>query len=51
MRIPDDYKTWNVALQEKDPDSLLSFWNDMLAFRKREEDILVCLLSVLARAF
>ncbi|OXG71919.1 alpha-glucosidase [Cryptococcus neoformans var. grubii Br795] len=41
MRIPDDYKTWNVALQEKDPDSLLSFWKDMLAFRKREEDILV----------
>jgi len=35
MRVNDDYKDWNVAKQEKDDTSVLSFWKAMLAFRKK----------------
>ncbi|TKA43122.1 hypothetical protein B0A54_06070 [Friedmanniomyces endolithicus] len=34
MRVHDDYRDWNVAKQIEDPDSVLSFWKRMLAFRK-----------------
>lgn len=34
MRVHDDYKEWNVAKQEKDEKSVLSFWKAMIAFRK-----------------
>ena len=35
MRVHDDYKEWNVAKQQKDPHSVLSFWKAMLVFRKK----------------
>jgi len=35
MRVHDDYKEWNVAKQQEDPHSVLSFWKAMLAFRKK----------------
>ena len=35
MRVHDDYREWNVAKQTNDPDSVLSFWKKMLAFRKK----------------
>lgn len=34
MRANDDYPEWNVAKQEGDKDSVLSFWKNMLSFRK-----------------
>ncbi|KAK5715618.1 hypothetical protein LTR15_010264 [Elasticomyces elasticus] len=34
MRVHDDYKDWNVAKQIGDPESVLSFWKNMIAFRK-----------------
>lgn len=42
MRIPDDYTTCNVAVEENSSDSVLSFWKEMLALRKEREDQLVC---------
>ncbi len=41
MRVNDDWKECNVAAQEGDPASLLSFWRDLLAWRKEREDLLV----------
>ncbi|KAK3111322.1 hypothetical protein LTR53_013545 [Teratosphaeriaceae sp. CCFEE 6253] len=35
MRVHDDYPEWNVAKQIDDPESVLSFWKSMLAFRKK----------------
>jgi len=35
MRVNDDYKEWNVAKQQKNETSVLSFWKAMLAFRKK----------------
>lgn len=35
MRVHDDYTEWNVAAQKDDPKSVLSFWKQMLAFRKK----------------
>lgn len=35
MRVHDDYPNWNVAKQVDDPNSILSFWRAMLAYRKR----------------
>jgi oligo-1,6-glucosidase len=35
MRSHDDYPEWNVSKQKDDPDSVLSFWKAMLAFRKK----------------
>lgn len=34
MRVHDDHKEWNVAKQREQPDSVMSFWKAMLAFRK-----------------
>lgn len=45
MRIPDDYRTCNVARQEKQSNSVLSFWKNMLALRKEREDELVSGIS------
>ncbi|ORX36241.1 alpha amylase [Kockovaella imperatae] len=35
MRVNDDYREWNVEAQKDDPKSVLSFWKDMIKFRKR----------------
>jgi oligo-1,6-glucosidase len=40
MRVNDDYKSWNVEIQERDPNSVLAFWKQALRTRK-EHDILV----------
>ena len=45
MRIPDDYKTWNVSNQINDQNSVLSFWTRVLVVRKQYEDDLVKLLT------
>ena len=41
MRVNDDYKEWNVALQEKDDDSVLAFWREVLELRLKEKDVFV----------
>ena len=40
MRVNDDYKIYNVLAQQKDNTSVLACWKEMLALRKREEDVL-----------
>ena len=40
MRVNDDYKMYNVVAQQNDNASVLALWKDMLALRKREEDVL-----------
>ena len=35
MRVHDDYKEWNVAKQQNDESSVLTFWKRMIAFRKK----------------
>lgn len=35
MRVNEDYKEWNVAKQQGDDQSVLSFWKKMLTFRKK----------------
>ena len=40
MRVHDDYKTWNVAAQTKDPESVLTFWTKMLRIRKEYEALI-----------
>lgn len=38
MKVHDDYKEgWNVAAQVDKPDSVFSFWQKMLQFRKKYE--------------
>ncbi|OBS25204.1 hypothetical protein FPOA_05739 [Fusarium poae] len=41
MRVNDDFKEWNVANQENDNDSVLSFWRQVLGLRQKEKDIFV----------
>lgn len=41
MRVNDDYPEWNVAAQEGKPDSVLAYWREALAVRKRERDVFV----------
>jgi oligo-1,6-glucosidase len=41
MRVHDDYKTINAAQQEKDDDSVLSFYKRMLRLRKEHKDVFV----------
>ena len=41
MTINRDYKDWNVASQIEDPNSVMSYWKQMLAFRKKQADVLV----------
>ena len=40
MRVHDDYATWNVAAQMKDPASVWSFWQEMLSLRKKYEALI-----------
>lgn len=47
MRIPDDHKVCNVASQLEDADSVLSFWRQIIKFRKDHEDDLVRLSFVI----
>jgi glycosidase len=37
MRVHDDYKTWNIEAQRKDPNSVWSFWKRMLSLRHEYE--------------
>ena len=39
MRVHDDYKEWNIESQMKDPNSVWSFWQTMLALRKKYESL------------
>lgn len=41
MRVNDDWRECNVAKQADDPASMLSFWRDLLAWRKANEDVLI----------
>jgi len=34
IKVNEDYKEWNVAVQETDEDSVLSFWKRLLKVRK-----------------
>lgn len=41
MRVNDSYAEINVARQQGDPGSVLSFWKDMIRFRKAHAGLLV----------
>lgn len=41
MRVHDLYPEINVAKQQKEEDSVLAFWRDMIRFRKENADVLV----------
>ena len=41
MRVMDSYTTINVAQQESDPTSVLSFYRRMLALRKEHKELFV----------
>ncbi|KUI61914.1 Eukaryotic peptide chain release factor subunit 1 [Cytospora mali] len=41
MRVNDSYVEINVARQQGQPGSVLSFWKDMIRFRKAHADLLV----------
>lgn len=40
MRVNDDFREWNAAAQQDDPESVLNFWKRLLKTRK-ENDLLV----------
>jgi oligo-1,6-glucosidase len=42
MKVHDDHTEWNVASQKDSPESVLSFWKDMLAFRKKNLGCVSC---------
>lgn len=39
MRVNDDFKEWNVEKQEGKDDSVLAYWRQVLAMRKKEKDV------------
>ncbi len=41
MDVHPDYTEWNVENQIDDPDSVLSYWKDVLALRKELKDVFV----------
>lgn len=41
MRVNDEYPTWNASLQINDPDSVYSYWSNLLKFRKEYLNIIV----------
>jgi glycosidase len=41
IRVHDNYKEINVAAAQKDPDSILAMWKQMLRLRKQYRDVLV----------
>ncbi|KAH6974545.1 glycoside hydrolase superfamily [Ilyonectria sp. MPI-CAGE-AT-0026] len=41
MRVNDDFDEWNVAQMEKDDNSVLAFWKEVLALRQKEKDVFV----------
>ncbi|KAH8750670.1 alpha-glucosidase [Hyaloscypha finlandica] len=41
MRIHDEYRSINVAKQEKDPKSVLSFWKSVLKIRKEYRELFI----------
>jgi alpha-glucosidase len=41
MRVHDNYTEVNVAAQEKDPKSVLSFWKEVIKLRREYADVLV----------
>lgn len=34
MKIHDDYRVWNAETQQRDPDSIWSFWKMLIELRK-----------------
>lgn len=41
MRLHDDYtQGWNVADQQKDPNSVWHFWQKMLEIRKQYDSVI-----------
>jgi alpha-glucosidase len=40
LPVPDTYKTYNVATEEKDPDSILNFYKKLLALRHTDQALL-----------
>jgi oligo-1,6-glucosidase len=50
MNVNTDFETWNVAAQESDPNSVLSFWRSALKFRAAH-DVLVSILLPLTPAY
>jgi oligo-1,6-glucosidase len=41
MRVHDNYKEINVAAQQKDPESVLAMWKQVLKIRKEHGDVLI----------
>lgn len=41
MRVHDEYRSINVARQRDDPDSILSFYKEVLKLRKQHREVLV----------
>jgi glycosidase len=41
MTINPDYESWNVESQQQDPTSILTFWKESLALRKRLSDLFI----------
>jgi alpha-glucosidase len=41
MKVNDDFKEWNVESQVDDGESVLSYWKEMLALRRKEADVFV----------
>ncbi|OQV04378.1 Alpha amylase, catalytic domain-containing protein [Cladophialophora immunda] len=41
MVVNPDHVAWNVEAQQNDPDSVLSFWKESLALRKKIADIFI----------
>ena len=51
MRVNDDFKDgWNVAAQEEDPESVLSYWKKMIAVRKANPVLVIPLSHLLGAA-
>ncbi|KAH8904768.1 family 13 glycoside hydrolase [Coniochaeta sp. PMI_546] len=41
MRVNDDFKEWNVETQEGKENSVLAYWRQVLALRKKEKDVFI----------
>jgi len=49
MRVHVDYREWNVGKQSGDPTSVLTFWREMIVFRKKHLSCVSLFLIVDAR--
>jgi len=41
MRVNDDYKQWNAALQVADDESVFAYWKKILQLRQQHKDVLI----------